>query len=285
MKDKDNRVPKDPDQSLLDSIRIAAPCTADWNSMTGDERIKFCGMCKKNVYNISEMSRAEAADFIRESEGKACIRMYQRKDGTVITDNCPVGLRKLRDRSRAIIAACASAFAWIGLPGSADAQDVEDSNPTTAIEIQKRHAKRLRVTKALVVRKNPDSRTHMMGAPPPVLPAVPANGKIEILQGGDMAIDETPVEQPPPSNEKLGGVFTSTACTVSQSAEPFKLVVVVSALAATGVAALIAWRRKKASLWMLGTIVAVILVAAGFVWGLSGSILDYLAPNQGGGLS
>jgi len=88
------------EKSILDNIRIAAPCPVSWSGMTGDERKRFCNQCNKHVYNLSEKSRREAEALITESEGKICVRLYKRKDGTVITDNCPVGLRALRNAYR-----------------------------------------------------------------------------------------------------------------------------------------------------------------------------------------
>jgi hypothetical protein len=66
--------------------------------MVGDDRVRFCGLCKLTVYNISEMPAAEAEDLIRNAEGRMCIRMYQRRDGTVLTRNCPVGIRAVYRR-------------------------------------------------------------------------------------------------------------------------------------------------------------------------------------------
>jgi hypothetical protein len=83
---------------ILDGIRIATPCHASWDAMDGDERVRFCGACRLNVYNISEMSRGEAEELVQKTEGRLCIRMYQRTDGTVITRDCPVGVRALRKR-------------------------------------------------------------------------------------------------------------------------------------------------------------------------------------------
>ena len=45
---------------VLDHIHVAAPCTADWDGMVGDERTRFCAGCEKNVYNLSSMTRIEA---------------------------------------------------------------------------------------------------------------------------------------------------------------------------------------------------------------------------------
>lgn len=82
----------------LDKIKVAAPCSAEWRFMYGDDRVRFCGQCSKNVYNLSALSREEAEDLIRRMEGHLCVRYYRRKDGTVITDNCPVGLRAIKEK-------------------------------------------------------------------------------------------------------------------------------------------------------------------------------------------
>lgn len=98
----------------LDEVRVAAPCNAGWENMKGDDRARFCGLCKKNVYNLSDMSRAEASALIREKDGNLCVRYYRRPDGTILTDNCPVGLRAIRNRVRWASVAAVAAFVAIG---------------------------------------------------------------------------------------------------------------------------------------------------------------------------
>ena len=81
----------------VDELRIASPCTsAQWSDMKGDDRARLCTTCDKNVYNLSLMTLDEANDLIREKEGKLCIELYRRFDGTVLTADCPVGLRTIR---------------------------------------------------------------------------------------------------------------------------------------------------------------------------------------------
>lgn len=81
---------------LLSRVRVAAPCAADWDAMHGTERVRFCHACERNVYNLSSMSRGEAERLVREAEGRVCVRFYRRADGTMLTQNCPVGLRRLK---------------------------------------------------------------------------------------------------------------------------------------------------------------------------------------------
>jgi len=83
----------------LDNIRIASPCGADWNKMYGGDKKRFCGECKLNVYNISEMTQQEAEDFILRSEGRLCLRVFRRNDGTVLTQDCPVGWARVKRRA------------------------------------------------------------------------------------------------------------------------------------------------------------------------------------------
>lgn len=84
--------------SPLNNIKIASPCSADWDGMFGDERKRFCGECKLNVYNLSGMTRKEAEALLENSEGRVCVRYYQRSDGTLLTADCPVGWEKVRQR-------------------------------------------------------------------------------------------------------------------------------------------------------------------------------------------
>jgi hypothetical protein len=98
---------------VLDNIRIASPCTADWNAMTGDDRVRHCGACKKDVYNLSSMRRDEAEALIREKNGDLCARYYQRGDGTIILADCTIG--KQQQRKRRVIAVGAAAMLASGV--------------------------------------------------------------------------------------------------------------------------------------------------------------------------
>lgn len=57
--------------------------------MKGDERRRFCGQCRLHVYNVSVMTRADAAEFVAHAEGRVCVRYYRRVDGTILTRDCP----------------------------------------------------------------------------------------------------------------------------------------------------------------------------------------------------
>lgn len=98
-------------QDVLTGIRIAKPCPASWAAMRGDDRVRFCDQCRLNVYNLTDMSRSEAQKLVAKREGRLCVRFYRRADGTVLTDNCPVGLRAARRQLRRLISGYAALFA------------------------------------------------------------------------------------------------------------------------------------------------------------------------------
>lgn len=95
---------------------------------TNSEAVRFCGQCSKNVYDISKLTTAEAALLLQQGAAAGslpCMQLYRRFDGTIITDDCPVGLRRIRDIWRRVksVAAAAAAFFLVGLPTAAQNKD------------------------------------------------------------------------------------------------------------------------------------------------------------------
>ena len=122
----------------LDVISIKDPCTEDWGKMQGDDRVRFCGLCSMNVYNLSEMSRKEAEDLIANREGRLCVRYYMRQDGTVISKDCS-RIRKMIRRSKAMVAGVCSMIVTttLGIFGISAAQSqASGSNLSNAVPQQ-----------------------------------------------------------------------------------------------------------------------------------------------------
>jgi hypothetical protein len=155
--------------------------------MTGDDRVRFCGQCEKNVYNLSSMKREEAEALILEKEGKLCIRYFQRTDGTIIVKDCPVGVRRRR-RRRWFAASAAAVFAAAGAASVALSRPAARGMGTTG-----------------------EIAMPMMGAPPPV--AHPMMGEPSVA---------APILNPP-SVRKLAGRASSPTKTIAphkKKAEP-----------------------------------------------------------------
>src|SRR3954466_8664270 len=99
---------------VLDNIRVATPCKAEWNDMVGDERVRHCMKCNKDVFNLSQMTRDDAESLLREKQGNLCARYFQRADGTILTSDCVVG-KQQRRRRRVMAVGAAALLAGGGL--------------------------------------------------------------------------------------------------------------------------------------------------------------------------
>jgi hypothetical protein len=82
----------------LGVVRIASPCNASWESMPGDGARRYCDKCRLHVYDFSKLTSNEARELLVKTEGRLCGRIYVRKDGTVLTKDCPRGLAAARRR-------------------------------------------------------------------------------------------------------------------------------------------------------------------------------------------
>jgi hypothetical protein len=79
-------------------LRISSPCPMRWESLPGDDRIRYCDRCRLNVYNLAEMSRDEVEGIVRTTKGRLCGRLYMRGDGTATLRDCPEGRGRILSR-------------------------------------------------------------------------------------------------------------------------------------------------------------------------------------------
>jgi hypothetical protein len=100
------------DRDIVDRIEIPLPCHVPWADMTGDDRVRFCGDCRQNVYNVAMFTRAEATRLLNDSSGRVCLRIFRRPDGTVVTDDCRARLRAARKRGLLIFAGTLLVVFW-----------------------------------------------------------------------------------------------------------------------------------------------------------------------------
>lgn len=162
--------------SPLKNIKIAAPCSADWNAMVGNDRVRFCGQCQLNVYNLSGYTQPEAEQLIARNEGRLCVRYYRRADGSVLTQNCPTGLQAARQKvSRWATAALSAVLSFVGGVGVSAAWRGTAAQQPTAYEAPKKWPDFVPL-----VRKKPEPPV-LMGAMVPVHPTAPPTPKLQNL--------------------------------------------------------------------------------------------------------
>jgi hypothetical protein len=187
----------------LEELQIASPCPAEWNDMVGDERVRFCGLCDKNVYNLSGLTRREATALVTDREGSVCIRMFRRADGTVLTSDCPVGVRAAVHRARrevlfaaaTTVAAVTALLAFLGGSFTKKACARLTDVRTTIVE----QAHEIPVPEPLT------------GAPPPLPPATPVMGGVAM---------PPPSPPSPPSTPLMGKVAPPERPTMGEAVAP-----------------------------------------------------------------
>jgi hypothetical protein len=80
--------------ALLDEIEVASPCSAAWEAMPGDQRVRFCADCQRAVHDLSAHTRVEAESLLSAAEGRLCVRFERRGDGLILTRDCVQDVRR-----------------------------------------------------------------------------------------------------------------------------------------------------------------------------------------------
>lgn len=85
---------------LLDHCAVAAPCSGACATSDGNPRVSLCQRCGLFLYDVENLSPGAAHTLTVRTEGQTSGRLFKRRDGKVMTRNCPVGLEELRARLR-----------------------------------------------------------------------------------------------------------------------------------------------------------------------------------------
>ena len=90
--------PAEPEQPVktIDKFRNGTPCDAQWESMEGTGKSRFCNKCHLRVYDFTGMDRVEADEVIFKLENRSDAPLYKRADGRFMTSDCPVAVKSKR---------------------------------------------------------------------------------------------------------------------------------------------------------------------------------------------
>ncbi len=83
--------------------------------MTGDDRSRVCGECNLSVHNFAAMSEKEIEKLLRSQNGEVCARIFRRHDGTILTNDCPRGMRWAKLKIRRWLTCFAIVVVWLTL--------------------------------------------------------------------------------------------------------------------------------------------------------------------------
>jgi carboxypeptidase family protein/ankyrin repeat protein len=98
-----------PARDLYKLIEVKTPCTADWDSMIGNDHVRFCEHCNLTVNDLSNLTPKRVQRLITKSKGRLCVRYQRRPDGSPILKTLPAKLHTIGRRATRIAAGAFSA--------------------------------------------------------------------------------------------------------------------------------------------------------------------------------
>lgn len=118
-------------------VRIIKPCAADWDSMVGNDRVRFCAHCNLNVRDLSAMSGAEARRLLRKLEGRLCVR-HLRPPETPTRAPAPPRLHQITRRASKVAAGAFGAVLTLCAGAAAQTNTRAGAEPQYAFEPARR---------------------------------------------------------------------------------------------------------------------------------------------------
>jgi hypothetical protein len=83
--------------------RISSPCPWKWEGDEVKERVKYCDMCKHQVYNFAGIEKPEAEALVFKHENQVPKTLFKRADGKFMSSDCPVAVKQTRGMVLAVV--------------------------------------------------------------------------------------------------------------------------------------------------------------------------------------
>jgi hypothetical protein len=110
-------------------LEILEPCSADWDSMVGDDRARFCAHCRKHVHNLSEVTPREALDLVLRTGGRLCLSIERDPQGVPRTRALVEPLYRIGRRASRLAAGAFGAALTLGSAAATRAQTAGPAPP------------------------------------------------------------------------------------------------------------------------------------------------------------
>ena len=120
-----------PSHPLVETAHVREPCSAEWDAMEGNDRVRFCASCRKDVYDLSAFAADEAEHLLRGAAGRVCIIVERDSQGRTLTADRLPPRRSLR--RLATIATAASVAISAGACGKKEVTPNPDAS-TVAVD-------------------------------------------------------------------------------------------------------------------------------------------------------
>jgi hypothetical protein len=117
---------------VLASLTLVRGCSVSWDAMVGTARVRNCGVCEREVFDLTALDPEEIEAFLSERREKLpCMRLYVRPDGRYQEGPCAPARRRLFH--------AAAAAALLGLVGLAAYMSSEDEEHARSCSVPPHH--------------------------------------------------------------------------------------------------------------------------------------------------
>lgn len=110
---------------VLASLTLVRGCSVSWDAMVGTARVRNCGVCEREVFDLTALDPEEIEAFLSERREKLpCLRLYVRPDGRYQEGPCAPARRRLFHA-----AAAAALLGLVGLGAYLSSEDEPQHHP------------------------------------------------------------------------------------------------------------------------------------------------------------
>ncbi len=99
-------------------LQVTAPCTANWEQMSGNRQKRFCAECDKHVFDFAQMTARQVTAVVEAHQGNLCARLTRLPDGSLLTLETPP-VQISNRRSSPLLNATIAALLGISVPATA----------------------------------------------------------------------------------------------------------------------------------------------------------------------
>lgn len=110
-------------KDFLDSLNVKSPCQESWDEMIGNEQVRFCSHCAKDVHDLSSMTRTQAEKLVKRANGNLCVRYVKTPQGKLIT--APPKFTQIKRRMRVAAGVFAASLALSTIAYSQQSESAE----------------------------------------------------------------------------------------------------------------------------------------------------------------
>ena len=101
-------------RDLSRQLEVKTPCSANWNQMSGNDKVRFCEHCQLTVNDLTSLTPKRIRRLIAKLQGRLCVRYHRGSDGKPLISQAPMKLHQISRRVSRVAAGVFTATLSLG---------------------------------------------------------------------------------------------------------------------------------------------------------------------------